>query len=110
TRRNRWKCPRPNNKVERAGQSSSRRLATGAVGTPPSLRCASPSWDQAKTKRSARAAVSVQTDCGRYADSLAYERASSVAGSTEAGTRELRRLCPLFAERAQEARARRRGD
>ena len=33
---------------------------------------------------------------------MGYGRASCVARSTESGTRELRRLSPLFAERAQE--------
>jgi hypothetical protein len=77
-------------------------IARSAVCAPPILRGPSPNCDQTKTRSRISAAHSVQVRCSRHADSLVYERASCVAGSTEAGTRELRRLCPLFAERAQE--------
>jgi hypothetical protein len=77
-------------------------IARSAVPTPPSLRCTSPNCDQAKTRRSARAAVSVQTECSRYADALIGRTYVMFVKSTEARTQELQRLCRLFADRMQD--------
>jgi hypothetical protein len=44
-----------------------------------------------------------QVCCSRYVESLVTARASRVARLSEARTQELRRPCPLFAERAQES-------
>jgi hypothetical protein len=55
-----------------------------------------------ETRPSTPAAESAQVRCSRYAESLVTPCASRGARSSEARTQELRRLCPLFAERAQE--------
>ena len=71
-----------------------------------SAGCASPvthnSCDLTRTRRSAQAAVSVQTYCSRYADFSAGRTCVIFAKWTEARTQELHRLCPLFADRTQE--------
>lgn len=72
------------------------------VCAPPVQRNSSLSCDLTRTRRSAEAAVSVQTHCSSYVDSLAGRTCVMFAKWTEAGTQELRRLCPLFADRTQE--------
>src|SRR5260221_253539 len=68
-----------------------------------SAACASPvphksslSCDLTRTRRSAQVAVSVQTHCSRYVDSLAGRTCLMFAKWTEARTQELHRLCPLL--------------
>jgi hypothetical protein len=77
-------------------------IARSAGSSSPFLRGPSPNCDQTKTRPSATGAGSAHVRCSRYAESLMTARASRVAKSTEAGTQELRRLCRLFADRAQE--------
>jgi hypothetical protein len=77
-------------------------IARPAVWASPFLRSSSPNCDRTKNQTNAPAADRSQVCCSRYAESLVTVRASRVARSSEARTQELRRLCPLFAERAQE--------
>jgi hypothetical protein len=77
-------------------------LARSAVCAPPILRCPSPNCDQTKTGPASRQHIPCRFVAVVMPTLRAYERASCVVRSTEGGTRGLRRLCPLFAEWAQE--------
>jgi hypothetical protein len=77
-------------------------IARSAVCASPVPHNSSLSCDLTRTRRSAQAAVSVQTHCSRYVDSLAGRTCVMFAKWTEARTQELHRLCPLFADRTQE--------
>jgi hypothetical protein len=77
-------------------------IAGSAVCASPVPHNSSLSCDLTRTRRSAQAAVSVQTHCSRYVDSLAGRTCVMFAKWTEARTQELHRLCPLFADRTQE--------
>jgi hypothetical protein len=77
-------------------------IARSAVCASPVPHNSSLSCDLTRTRRSAQAAVSVQTHCSRYVDSLAGRTCVMFAKWTEARTPELHRLCPLFADRTQE--------
>ena len=77
-------------------------IARSAVCASPVPHNSSLSCDLTRTRRSAQAAVSVQTHCSRYVDSLAGRTCVMVAKWTKARTQELHRLCPLFADRTQE--------
>src|ERR1700730_13631841 len=91
-------------KWQRDGGACERRLsiARSAVCASPVPHNSSLSCDLTRTRRSAQAAVSVQTHCSRYVDSLAGRTCVMFAKWTEARTQELHRLCPLFADRTQE--------
>jgi len=78
-------------------------IARSAVCSPPLLLSPSPNCDRTKNQTNTPAADRSQVCCSRYAESLVTVRASRVARSSEARTQELQRLCPLFAERAQES-------
>jgi len=77
-------------------------IARSAVCASPVPHNSSLSCDLTRTRRSAQAAVSVQTHCSRYVDSSAGRTCVIFAKWTEARTQELHRLCPLFADRTQE--------
>ena len=77
-------------------------IARLAVWASPFLRSSSPNCDRTKNQTNTPAADRSQVCCSRYAESLVTVRGSHVARSSEARTQELRRLCPLFAERALE--------
>ena len=77
-------------------------IARSAVCASPVPHNSSLSCDLTRTRRSAQAAVSVQTHCSRDVDSLAGRTCVMFAKWTEARTQELHRLCPLFADRTQE--------
>src|SRR5712672_3495625 len=77
-------------------------IARSAVCASPVPHNSSLSCDLTRTRRSAQAAVSVQTHCSRHVDSLAGRTCVMFAKWTEARTQEPHRLCPLFADRTQE--------
>jgi hypothetical protein len=77
-------------------------LDRSAARAPPSLRGPSPTTIRQNSDPASRQHIPCRFVAVVMPTLRVYERASCVARSTEAGTRELRRLCPLFAERAQE--------
>jgi hypothetical protein len=77
-------------------------IARSAVWASPFLRNPSPNCERAKNRPSTPAADSAQVRCSRYVESLVAAHALGVARLSKVRTQELRRLCPLFADRAQE--------